>query len=110
MLAPWKKSYDQSRQLIKNQRHYFANKDPPSQGYGFLFFVFFFIVQLFLFFFKFYFIFKLYKTVLVLPNIKMNPPQVVFPVVMYGCESWTIKKAEHRRTDVLLNCGVGEDS
>ena len=34
---------------------------------------------------------------------------VVFPVVMYGCESWTIKKAEHRRTDVL-NCGVGEDS
>ena len=33
-----------------------------------------------------------------------------FPVVMYGCESWTIKKAEHRRTDVLLNCGVGEDS
>ena len=35
---------------------------------------------------------------------------MVFPVVMYGCESWTIKKAEHRRTDVLLNCGVGEDS
>ena len=34
---------------------------------------------------------------------------MVFPVVMYGCESWTIKKAEHRRTDVL-NCGVGEDS
>ena len=30
----------------------------------------------FLFFFKFYFIFKLYKIVLVLPNIKMNPPQV----------------------------------
>ena len=35
---------------------------------------------------------------------------MVFLVVMYGCESWTIKKAEHRRTDVLLNCGVGEDS
>uniref|UniRef100_A0AC11DFZ3 Uncharacterized protein n=2 Tax=Ovis aries TaxID=9940 RepID=A0AC11DFZ3_SHEEP len=34
---------------------------------------------------------------------------MIFPVVMYGCESWTIKKAEHRRTDVL-NCGVGEDS
>ena len=34
---------------------------------------------------------------------------MVFPVVMYGCESWTIKKSEHRRTDVL-NCGVGEDS
>ena len=34
---------------------------------------------------------------------------MVFPVVMYGCESWTIKKAEHRRIDAL-NCGVGEDS
>ena len=28
----------------------------------------------------------------------------VFPVVMYGCESWTIKKAEHQRTDVLNRC------
>ena len=57
---------------------------------------------------------------------------MVFPVVMYGCESWTVKKAEHRRIDafvfcffffnfifklyiivlvlLLLNCGVGEDS
>ena len=34
---------------------------------------------------------------------------MVFPVVMYGWESWTIVKAEHQRTDVL-NCGVGEDS
>ena len=34
---------------------------------------------------------------------------MVFLVVMYGCESWTIKKAEHQRIDVL-NCGVGEDS
>ena len=34
---------------------------------------------------------------------------VVFPVVMYGCESWTVKKAE-RRELMLLNCGVGEDS
>ena len=34
---------------------------------------------------------------------------MVFPVVMYGCESWTVKKAEHQRIDVL-NCGVGEDS
>ena len=32
-----------------------------------------------------------------------------FPVVMYGCESWTIKKAEHQRLMVLY-CGVGEDS
>ena len=34
---------------------------------------------------------------------------MVFPVVMYGCESWTVKKAEHRRIDAF-NCGVGEDS
>ena len=34
---------------------------------------------------------------------------MAFPAVMYGCESWTINKAEHQRTDVL-NCGVGEDS
>ena len=56
MLAPWKKSYDQPRQHIKKQRHYFANKGLSSQNYG-------------------------------------------FPVVMYGCESWTIKKAEHWRID-----------
>ena len=35
MLAPWKKSYDQPRQHIKRQRHYFANKGPSSQSYGF---------------------------------------------------------------------------
>ena len=34
-LTPWKKSYDQPRQLTKKQRHYFANKGPSSQGYGF---------------------------------------------------------------------------
>ena len=34
---------------------------------------------------------------------------VVFPVVMYGCESWTIKKAECQKL-MLLNCGVEEDS
>ena len=58
MLAPWKESYDQSRQHTKKQRHYFANKGPSSQSYG-------------------------------------------FSVVMYECESWTIKKAEHWRTDVF---------
>ena len=66
MLAPWKKSYDQPRQHIKKQRHYFVNKDLLVKA-------------------------------------------MVFPVVMHGCESWTIKKAEHRRIDGL-NCGVGEDS
>ena len=64
MLAPWKKSYDQPRQHIKKQRHYFANKDPCIA-----------IVK-----------------------------AVVFPVVMYGCESWTIKKAEAEEL-IVLNCG-----
>ena len=58
MLTPWKESYDQPRQHIKKQRHYFANKGPFSQGYG-------------------------------------------FPVIMYGFESWTVKKAEHRRIDAF---------
>ena len=58
MLTPWKESYDQPRQHIKKQRHYFVNKGPSSQG-------------------------------------------MVFPVVMYGCESWIIKKTEHRRIDVF---------
>ena len=62
ILAPWKKSYDQHRQHIKKQRHYFANKGPSKV--------------------------HLVKA-------------VVFPVVMYGCESWTIKKAEHRRIDAF---------
>ena len=36
---------------------------------------------------------------------------MVFPMVMYGCESWTVKKAEHRELELmLLNCGIGEDS
>ena len=34
-LTPWNKSYDQPRQHIKNQRHYFANKGLSSQSYGF---------------------------------------------------------------------------
>ena len=45
-----------------------------------------------------------------LPVVKVRLVKaMVFPVVMYGCESWTVKKAEHWRIDVL-NCGVGEDS
>ena len=51
-------SYDQPRQHIEKQRHYFVNKGPSSQGYG-------------------------------------------FPVIMYGCESWTVKKAEHWRVDAF---------
>ena len=58
MFAPWKKSCDQPRQHIKKQRHYFANKGPSNQDYG-------------------------------------------FPVVIYGCENWTVKKAECRRIDAF---------
>ena len=60
MLAPWKKSYDQPRQHIKKQKHYFANKGPSSLGKA-----------------------------------------MVFTVVMYGCESWTVKKGEHQRSDAF---------
>ena len=51
MFAPWKKSYDEPRQHIKKQRHYFDDKVHLVKA-------------------------------------------MVFPVVMNGCESWTIKKAE----------------
>ena len=44
-----------------------------------------------------------------LPTMVSLVKAVVFPVVMYGCESWAIKKAEHQRIDGL-NHGVGEDS
>ena len=58
MFAPWKKSYDQPRQHIKKQRHYFTNKVHLVKA-------------------------------------------LVFPVVMYGCESWTIRKAERWRIDAF---------
>ena len=58
MLTPWKESYDQPRQHIQKQRHYFVNKGLSSQGYS-------------------------------------------FSAVMYGCESWTIKKAECQRIDAF---------
>ena len=44
-----------------------------------------------------------------LPTMVHLVKAMVFPVVMYGCESWTVKKAECQRIDDL-NCGVGEDS
>ena len=44
-----------------------------------------------------------------LPTNVHQVKAMVFPVVMYGCESWTVKKAEHQES-MLLNCGVGEDS
>ena len=44
-----------------------------------------------------------------LPTKVLLVKTMVFPVVMYRCESWTIKKAEHEEL-MLLNCGDGEDS
>ena len=58
MLTPWKESYDQPRQHIQKQRHYFVNKVCLVKA-------------------------------------------MVFPVVMYGCESWTINNAECQRIDAF---------
>ena len=58
MLTPWKEIYDQPRQHIKKQRHYFAKKGHLVKA-------------------------------------------MVFPVVMYECESWNVKKAEHQRIDAF---------
>ena len=44
-----------------------------------------------------------------LPTKVLLVKGIVFPVVMYGCESWTIKKLSAEEL-MLLNCGVGEDS
>ena len=51
IVALWKKNYDETRQHIKKQRYYFANKGPSTQA-------------------------------------------MIFLVIMYGCESWTTRKAE----------------
>ena len=48
------------------------------------------------------------RDITLLTNVRIVKA-MVFPVVMYGCESWTIKKTEHKEL-MLLNCGVGEDS
>ena len=46
---------------------------------------------------------------IILPTKVHLVKAMFFPVVMYGCECWTVKTAEHRKL-MLLNCGVGEDS
>ena len=45
-----------------------------------------------------------------LPSKVCPVKTIVFPVVMHGCESWTVKKAENRRIDAFELCGVGQDS
>ena len=47
------------------------------------------------------------STDIILPTKVHLVKAMVFPVIIYGCESWTIKKAEEL---ILLNCDVGEDS
>ena len=47
--------------------------------------------------------------VITLPTKICLVKSMVFPGVMYGCESWTIKKADTKEL-MLLNCGVGDDS
>ena len=46
---------------------------------------------------------------IILPTNVCIVKAMAFPVVMYGCERWTIKKAEHKEL-MLSNCGAGEDS
>ena len=46
---------------------------------------------------------------IILPTKVHLVKAMVFPIVMYGYESWTVKKAEHQKNDVL-SCGVREDS
>ena len=41
--------------------------------------------------------------------LQEDPLHQVQYMVMHGCESWTVKKAEHQRIDAFENCGVGED-
>ena len=65
-LAPWKKSYDQTRQHIKS------------------------------------------RDITLLTKVHLVKA-MIFPVVVYGCESWTIKKAEAKEL-IFLTCVVGEDS
>jgi len=48
-------------------------------------------------------------SIITLPTKFRLVKAMVFPVVVYGCESWTVKKAEHEEL-MLLNRGVGEDS
>ena len=47
---------------------------------------------------------------IILPTKVCLVKAIVFPVVIYGCESWTIKKEMSAKELMLLNCGLGEDS
>ena len=76
MLAPWKKSYDKLRQCVKKQRHHFANFVDQNLDS------------------------VLKSRDITLPYLRLVKT-LVFPVFMYGCESWAIKKAECQRIDAF---------
>ena len=75
-LAPWKESYDKPRQYIKKhllfRRKVMTNLDSMLKSRD-----------------------------ITLPTKVCLVKAMVFPVVMYGCENWTIKKAEHQRIDAF---------
>ena len=75
MLTPWKESYDQPRQHIKKQRH---KKNTHTT--------------------------KKKSRDITLPTKVRLVKAMVFPVVMYGCESWNVKKAECKRIDAFELC------
>ena len=138
MLTPWKESYDQPRQHIKKQRHYFVNKGLSSQSYGFSS--------------RHVWMCAIAKSLqscptrcdpmdcslpgssvhgfsrreywsgvplpshsilksrdITLPTKVYLVKAIIFPVVMYGCKSWTWRKLSSEEL-MLLNCGVGQDS
>ena len=49
------------------------------------------------------------REITLLTKVHLVKAMAVFPVVMYGCESWTIRRLSNEEV-MLLNCGVGEDS
>ena len=53
--------------------------------------------------------FHIKKETLLCQQRSISSRLMAFPIIMYGCESWTIKKADAEEL-MLLNCGVGEDS
>ena len=70
-LTSWEESYDQPRQHIKKQRCHFSNKGPKTKSID--------------------------QRSMTFDIVKA----MVFPVVMYGCDHWTVKKAERQRIDAF---------
>ena len=85
----------QPRQHIKKQRHYFVNKGPSSQTYMYVYTH-----------NKYVYTHTNLDSILKSRDIILSTKvhlvkHMIFPIVMNGCEKWTIKKAEHRRIDAF---------